>query len=151
MAKKDKRSRRALAAAADLFKSNPNASTDEFRQVCERADKPAIRKLDNRVFNARYVLPFKRSAAARRGTSKPTVRRGTSKPAGGARPARARGHAVKAAPRRRRHLDGHGEIVRLIRERDRQVMAAANDPHKAYEVAAGVQEFAERCVALSRS
>ncbi len=75
---KDHRSARALAAAERLYKRKPNATTDEFRKVCERADK-AIKKLSNRQFNASYVLPFRTSSASKRGArrTKKKTRRGT--------------------------------------------------------------------------
>ena len=62
----DHRSARALAAAERLYKRKPDATTEEFRKVCERANK-AIKKLSNRQFNASYVLPFRRSSALKRG------------------------------------------------------------------------------------
>ena len=57
------RSASALAAAERLFKRKPDATTEEFRKVCERADKGTISKVSNREFNASYVLPFRRSKA----------------------------------------------------------------------------------------
>ena len=57
------RSKRALAAAKRLYKRKPDGTTEEYRKVCERADKATIGKLTNREFNASYVLPFPRSAA----------------------------------------------------------------------------------------
>lgn len=75
---KDHRSARALAAAEGLYKRKPDAATEEFRKVCERADKGRIGKLSNREFIASYVLPLRRSKALKGRSSrkrKKTARR----------------------------------------------------------------------------
>lgn len=133
MPKKDHRSLRALAAAERLFKRKPDASTEEFRKVCERADKETISKLDNREFNASYVLPFRRSKALRGKTTKKRTKKKTAK-----RKTKKKRASKWAA---KRGASAHDKIVKMIRERDAEVMAAAEDPQKAYEVAAGVEEF----------
>ena len=58
------RSKKALTAVEKLYRINPNATTEEFRAAAVKVD-PSIKKLLPRSFNARYVLPFKRSAAAK--------------------------------------------------------------------------------------
>lgn len=120
---KDHRSVRALAAAARLYKRKPDATTEEFRKVCERADKATIKKLTNRELNASYALPFRRSKALKVG-SKKKVRRATTR-----------------RSRSRRKLSAQERISRLVRERDVAIMDAASDPRKAYEVASRVSEF----------
>lgn len=130
----DHRSKRALAAAERLFKRKPDADTDEFRKVCERADKETISKLSNREFNASYVLPFRRSAAlkgkktGKRRKKKATTRRGR----GG-----------------RRGMSAEQRVARMVRDRDAALLAAAGDSMKVYEIAAGVESFAAEVVATA--
>ena len=123
---------RALAAAERLYKRKPDATTEEFRKVCERADKATIRKLSNREFNASYALPFRRSKALK-GRSKKKARRTTG-----------------SRSRNGRRLSAQERISRLVRERDVAIMDAASDPRKAYEVASRVGEFAAELLKVAR-
>ncbi len=134
------RSKRALAAAKRLYKRKPDGTTEEFRRVCERADKATIGKLTNREFNASYVLPFRRSAALK---GRVTGKRRTTKssPQRATKGARRRGGRRKLTPERR--------IARLVRERDAELLQAANDPSKVYQIAAGVDEFAASIVKVA--
>jgi len=129
---KDHRSERALAAAERLYKRKPDATTEEFRKVCERADKKTISKLSNREFNASYALPFRRSKALK-GRHKRAGRR-----------------TKKATSGNGRRLSAQEKVARLIRHRDAEVMEAASDPRRAYEVAAGVEEFAGELLEVAR-
>jgi len=128
----DHRSERALAAAARLFKRKPDADTDEFRKVCERADKKTISKLTNREFNASYVLPFRRSAALK---GKPTGRR----------------RKKKKVTRRggRRAMSAAQKVAQMIRQRDADLLEAAGDASRVYQIAAHVEEFAAEVVKVA--
>lgn len=127
----DHRSARALAAAERLYKRKPDADTDEFRKVCERADKGTISKLSNREFNASYVLPFRRSAALK---GKKTGRRRKKRTTTG------RGR------RGRRGMSAEQRVAQLVRGRDAALLAAADDSARVYEIAAGVESFAAELV-----
>ena len=129
----DDRSARALAAADRLFKRKPDATMEDFRKVCVRADK-SVAKLSGRKFNAKYILPFRRSAAAQaKRTGRPTRRR-TS------RPSRTRGGKLTAEQK----------IARLVRERDAELLAAADDSTKVYQIASRVEEFAAELVKAAK-
>ena len=134
------RSKRALAAAKRLYQRKPDGTTEEFRKVCERADKATIGKLTNREFNASYVLPFRRSAALQgRVTGKHRATK--SSPRSAKKGTRRR--TTKGTQRGgRRKLTPERRIARLVRERDAELLQAANDPSKVYQIAAGVEEFA---------
>lgn len=134
----DHRSQKALAAAERLYKRKPDASTEEFRKVCERADKATISKLTNREFNASYVLPFRRSAALRGKSTKKKRRKKTTK----RRTTRARRNGRRAASTEQK-------VVRLIRQRDAELLEAAGDSSKVYDIASRVEEFAAEVVKLS--
>ena len=56
-------SEKARTAVTTIFAKNPGASPAEFRAAAEKADK-SIKGLAPRSFNASYVLPLKRAAAA---------------------------------------------------------------------------------------
>lgn len=168
----DNRSKRALAAAERLFKRKPDASTEEFRKVCERADKEAISKLDNRELNASYVLPFRRSAAMRgKSTGKRRTKktRGRAKSGNGRRTKTGNGRRIKSG-NGRRTKSGNGrrkrkkktttrrgrragtaedKVVQMIRERDAHLLEASGDSMKVYEIAAGVESFAAEIVKLA--
>ncbi len=132
MPRKDHRSERALAAAERLYKRKPDATTEEFRKVCERADKATISKLSNREFNASYALPFRRSKALR-------AKRGTSTKRGRASrtSTRSRGTAIE-------------QMVRLVRERDLEVMKSAGDARQTYRIASEVEDFVRKLVDLAK-
>jgi len=127
----DHRSARALAAAERLFKRKPDADTDEFRKVCERADKATISKLSNREFNASYVLPFRRSAALK------------GKKTGGRRKKKT---TTSRGRRGRRGASAEQRVAQLVRDRDAALLAAADDSMKVYAIAAGVEAFAAELV-----
>lgn len=142
----DHRSKKALAAAERLFKRKPDADTEEFRKVCERADKGTISKLTNREFNASYVLPFRRSAALK---GKPKKAKTTQR--------RRRTKAVskkKRTTRKKRgrpalrasNLSAERRIAQLIRERDEKLLQAAGDAMKVYHIASKIDEFAAELV-----
>ena len=59
-------SERGKAAVARLYAKKPDASLDEFIAVARKADPGIKEPEDRRSFNAKYVLPLKRSAAAKR-------------------------------------------------------------------------------------
>ncbi len=157
------RSQKALTAVEKLYKRKPNATTEEFRAAVEKAD-PSIKKLLPRSFNARYVLPFKRSAAAKAKPAKKATKKASTKKAkrGPGRPrktvAKKRGPGrprkkttatrvtKKKARRGRPRLSAQEKIKRLIVERDGQILAAAGDPAKAYAAAANVDAFVEKVV-----
>ena len=132
---KDHRSTRALAAAQRLYKRKPDASTDEFRKVCERADK-AMKKLSNRELNASYVLPFRRSKALKgKSTGKRTSKRSGGKPRGVSRS-------------EREPLTE--QIAWLVRQRDGELLKASNNPARVYELAAQADDFAASLVRAMR-
>lgn len=155
----DHRSAAALAAAERLYQRKPDASTEEFRKVCERAD-PEISKLDNREFNASYVLPFRRSAALRgktggkrrkKKTKRTTARKTTRKKA----KRKAKRKAKKKAKRRAFAAGTAADfgtvqrVAQMIRERDAELFAAAGDLNKIYDIAAHVEAFAAEVVEAS--
>jgi hypothetical protein len=130
----DHRSARALAAAERLFKRKPDADTEAFRKVCERADKETISKLSNREFNASYVLPFRRSAALK---GKKTGKRRKKKA------------TTRRARAGRRGMSAEQRVAQMVRNRDAALLAAAGDSMKVYEIAAGVEAFAAEVVATA--
>ena len=137
MPTKDGRSASALAAAERLYKRRPDATTEEFRRVCERADKDTISKLSNREFNASYVLPFRRSRAlkgrvsSKKGAKKPSSKRVAKKESVHTRTTTLVSDRALATARR------------LILDRDRQVLKTmtGSDPQAAYDLAAALDEF----------
>jgi hypothetical protein len=149
----DDRSAAALAAAEKLIKRKPDATTAEFRAVCERADK-SIAKLTGRQFNALYVLPTKR----RLGFTK-TRRKSKAKAKSKPRPAngRRRGARRRKAKRRTRRagkLSGRARARQLVLDRDQQVrdvLVKGNDQHAAYELGANVDAFVDEIAAALKS
>lgn len=119
----DDRSTAALAAAARLYKRKPDATMEDFRKVCVRADK-GVGRLSGRKFNAKYILPFRRSAAARK--------KATAGP----------GRTRKTRRAVRGKLTVEEKIARLVRQRDAELLNAASDPIRVYQIASRVEEFA---------
>lgn len=162
--KKDDRSVKALEAVAALFTKNPKASTEEFRKVAEKADA-SIKKLEPRSFNAKYVLPLKRSAAAAAGKGKTAAKKAAERIT-----AKARGEPVKrrtkkkkkktrkkTRPRKRRVKTTEDispsdvtKLRELVAKRDREVMAAAEDPEAAYALAHSVDNFVQKVLKVVR-
>jgi hypothetical protein len=144
----DDRSAAALAAAEKLIKRKPDATTAEFRAVCERADK-SIEKLTGRQFNALYVLPTKRrlgftksrgKSKAKMGAKKKTRRRSAN--------GRRRGARRRAAGRGR--LSGRALARKLVLDRDQQVrdvLVKGSDQQAAYELGANVDAFVDEIAA----
>ena len=128
----DDRSAAALAAAARLYKRKPNASMEDFRKVCVRADK-GVGRLSGRRFNAKYILPFRRSAAARK--------KGSAGP----------GRATSARRPARAKLAAEEKIARLIRQRDAELLNAASDPMQVYQIASRVEEFAAELLKAAKT
>lgn len=160
--KKDDRSLKALEATAELFVKKPKASTEEFREVAEKADS-SVKKLSPRSFNAKYVLPLKRSAAAAKGKGKTAAKKAaeriTAKAAGKKTKKKTRRKAKRTTKRKtkrttKRAVSGDGEVSaaafnavkKLVQQRDKQLMDAADDASKAYEFATGVDSFVEKVV-----
>lgn len=162
--KKDDRSIEALEAVARLFAQNPKASTGEFRTVAEKADS-GIQKLSPRSFNAKYVLPLKRSAAAAPGKGKTAAKKAaeriTAKAKGEPVRRRSRRRSTKAGgkkPRRMRRVKTTEDISpadvtklrELVAKRDQEVMAAAQDPEAAYSLARSVDDFVQQMLKVVR-
>jgi len=161
--KKDDRSLKALEAVAALFSEKPSASTDEFREVAEKADS-SVAKLAPRSFNAKYVLPLKRSAAAAKGKGKTAARKAaeriTAKAKGEPVKRRTRKKQTKTAKktRRKRRVKTTEDISpsditklrELVAKRDQQVMAAAQDPEAAYGLARGLDDFVQQMLKVVR-
>lgn len=154
--KKDDRSLKALEATAELFVKKPKASTEEFREVAEKADS-SVKKLSPRSFNAKYVLPLKRSAAAAKGKGKTAAKKAAERitaKAAGKKTRKKRKTRRKAKRKTKRAVSGDGEISaaafnavkKLVQQRDKQLMDAADDASKAYEFATGVDSFVEKVV-----
>jgi hypothetical protein len=55
----------------------------------------------------------------------------------------------KTRARRTRSLSAREQVVRMVRERDMEIMEAVNDPHKMYAVASRVEEFAAEIARLA--
>lgn len=154
----DHRSAKALAAAERLFKRKPDADTEEFRKVCERADQETISKLTNREFNASYVLPFRRSAALK---GKPKKTKTTKKKATKKTKRRTKAKAAKTKTTRKKRgrpaarttgdLSAERRIAQLIRERDEKLLQAAGDAMKVYHIASKIDEFAAALVSEASS
>jgi len=72
------------AAVARLYARKPDASLDEFIAVARKADPSIKEPKDRRSFNAKYVLPLKRSAAAKKRPK--TAKKKTAKKRGPGRP-----------------------------------------------------------------
>ena len=158
------RSSKALAATERLYKKKPKASSEEFRAVAVKAD-PSVAKLSGLSFNASYVLPFKRSAAAKAGKKK-TAKKVTRPKRGPGRPRKKRGPGRprkkvtrRGRPRKkiaakkvgRPKLSGRERAKRIVLKRDRELLAAAGNPGKAYELAAKVDEFVAQLIDKLRS
>jgi hypothetical protein len=80
-------SEKGKAAVARLYAKKPDASLDEFIAVARKADASIKEPKDRRSFNAKYVLPLKRSAAAkRRPKTAKTAKKKTAKKRGPGRP-----------------------------------------------------------------
>lgn len=126
----DDRSPRALAAAERLYKRKPDATMEEFRKVCERADK-SVAKLSGRKFNAKYILPFRRSTAAK------LKREGKA-------PRRRRRHAAPAS------ATAAKKMAALIKQRDAELLQAAGDPVELYKLAADLDDFAAKLLAVAK-
>lgn len=143
----DHRSAKALAAAERLFKRKPDADTEEFRKVCERADKETIAKLTNREFNASYVLPFRRSAALK-GKPKTAAKKKKAKRRTKATSARKKTTRKKRGrpAAHRNGLTAERRIAQLIRARDEKLLQAAGDAMKVYHIASKIDEFAAELV-----
>lgn len=153
----DDRSARALAAAERLFKRRPDAPTEDFRAVCERADPTAIAPLTNREFNGSYVLPFRRKAALRR-KAKTTKKKAKRRAKPGPKPKNGRRTRKKKTTRKKKKkkttrkkrgrparqagLSAERRIAQLIRERDAKLLDAAGDAMKVYHIASKIDEFA---------
>lgn len=77
-------SKKGKVAVAQLYAKKPKASLDEFIAVARKADPDIKEPRDRRSFNAKYVLPLKRSAAAKRrpkaAAKKSTKKRGPGRP-----------------------------------------------------------------------
>jgi hypothetical protein len=164
----DRRSTAALAAAERLYKRKPDATTEEFRKVCERADPGNIGKLDNREFNASYVLPFRRSAALRGKTGGKRRKKKTARKAARAtgpkngrktrKKAKKARKTTKATKRKARRTAAAAasvdfgtvqRVAQMIRERDAELLAAAGDLNRIYDIAAHVEAFAAEVVEAS--
>jgi hypothetical protein len=148
----DDRSAAALAAAEKLIKRKPDATTAEFRTVCERADK-SIAKLTGRQFNALYVLPTKRRLGftkSRRKSkatakAKPRAKRKTRRRSANGR---RRGARRRAAGRGR--VSGRALARKLVLDRDQQVrdvLVKGSDQQAAYELGANVDAFVDEIAA----
>ena len=143
----DDRSAAALAAAEKLIKRKPDATTAEFREVCERADK-SIAKLTGRQFNALYVLPTKRRLGFTKSRSKSKAK-AKPRPANGRRRG-ARRRKAKRRTRRAGKLSGRARARQLVLDRDQQVrdvLVKGNDQHAAYELGANVDAFVDEIAA----
>lgn len=153
--RREDRSLKALNATAELFAKKPKASTKEFREVAEEADS-SIGKLSPRSFNAKYVLPLKRSAAAAKGKGKTAAKKAAERITAKAAKRKAKKKTKKRKTRRKKRAaaSGDGEVSaaefnavkKLIEQRDKQLMDAAGDASKAYEIATGVDSFVEKVV-----
>ncbi len=159
------RSKKALAATEKLYKKKPKASHEEFRKVAVKAD-PSVAKLSGLSFNASYVLPFKRSAAAKSGKKK-AVKKVTHPKRGPGRPRKKRGPGrprkkkvtrrgrprkkIAAKKRGRPKMSTQQRVKRIVLKRDRELLAAAGNPAKAYDLAASVDEFVAQLIEKLRS
>jgi len=191
-------SEKGKAATARLYAKKPDASLDEFIAVARKADPSIKEPKDRRSFNAKYVLPLKRSAAAKkrpktaakktakkRGPGRPrkkvtkkAVKRGPGRPKkkvtkkvakrgpgrppkkrGPGRPPKKRGPGrppkttttAKRGPGRPRKRPGisstnFAAIKKMIVSREHQLMAAAGDHSKAYQLATEIDGFIEKLV-----
>jgi len=169
-------SERGKAAVARLYAKKPDASLDEFIAVARKADPGIKEPEDRRSFNAKYVLPLKRSAAAKRRpktaakkTAKKTAKkRGPGRPRkkvtkkvakrGPGRPPKKRGPGrppktttAKRGPGRPRKQPGitsakFAELKKMIVSREHELMAAAGDHSKAYHLATEIDGFIDRLV-----
>ena len=194
-------SEKGKAATARLYAKKPDASLDEFIAVARKADPSIEAPKDRRSFNAKYVLPLKRSAAAKkrpktaakkaakkRGPGRPrkkvakkAAKRGPGRPRkkvtkkvakrGPGRPRKKRGPgrpprtttakrgpgrprkeaAAKRGPGRPRKRPGitatkFTAIKKMIVSREHQLMAAAGDHSKAYQLATEIDRFIEKLV-----
>ncbi len=133
------------AAVARLYAKNPDATTDDFRKVAERADK-SVRKQSTRSFNATYVVPIKRRSGTKKrkkvGNGRRKVRRTRTRRVVRRRTASAAiSHAARASLRD------------LVLERDQQVIAALSsggDARQAYELGSGVDLYIDSLAAAMR-
>ena len=134
-------STKAQAAIKKLFRRKPSASTAEFQAAAEKAD-PSVKGLAPRSFNASYVLPLKRKASTK--SSKKKAARKKTKRKVTARKVTAR--KVRGRKTRRSAAKGLAVVRQMILERDQAVAAAlrGKDPRRAYELAAGVDDFIKR-------
>ena len=129
-------------AVKRLYARNPNATTDEFRKVAERADK-SVRKQSPRSFNATYVVPIKRRSGTKKrkkvSTRKRTVRRAGTKRAVRRRASAASiSHAARSSARA------------LILQRDQEVIGAltsGGDARQAYDLGSGVDAYIDALAA----
>ncbi len=132
------RSEKALAAVAKALKKSPKADPAELRAVAEKADA-SIKKLNPRSFNARYLLPTRRTlgllkkSTKRKKRKKATAKQGRPKA------------SLSTAGRRR--LQGRALARRLVQERDRLVqdtLVKGSDQDAAYELGASVDVYLDK-------
>lgn len=133
------------AAVERLYAKNPDATTDDFRKVAERADH-SVRTQSPRSFNATYIVPIKR----RSGTKK-------RKKAGAGKRKVRRTRTARSAPRRAStskmsHATRAG-VRALVLQRDQEVIGAltsGGDARQAYALGSGVDAYIDALAAALR-
>ncbi len=138
------RSEKALAAVKKALKKSPKADSAELRAAAEKADA-SIKKHNPRSFNARYLLPTRRTL----GLLKKSTKRKKRKKAA-VKQARPKASLPKAG---RPRLQGRALARRLVQERDRLVqdtLVKGSDQDAAYELGAGIDEYLDKLQAALR-
>jgi hypothetical protein len=138
-------SEKGKAACARLYKRKPDASLDEFIAVAQKADPSIKEPKDRRSFNAKYVLPLKRSAAAKRRPRREVAAKRTTKKRG---PGRSPKKIRPGRPTKRSGITAakFASIKKMIISREQELMAAAGDYTKSYQLATEIDNFIEKLV-----
>lgn len=126
-----------------LVQKKPDADVAEAIEAAREIDE-SIDPDDKRSFNARYVLPAKRTTGVTARKKKKEKRKRAAQKAAETR--KRRRQARKRARQRER-------IRNLVLERDQQVLDAMvrdDDATRAYELAAGLDDYLEKIVAAVR-